>query len=351
MTNKKIIHPNSLLTRRTAMSGLALGGAGLMAAGMSAPPTLAKTDWTLDLDSAEDNCKAMIKLQADLSGADTFGGFAGDVWAWVPNEGNFHVFNTYGIGASHVEYRPAERAWRFYHREALLYLDPQTNEILDSWYNPFTEQRVEVLHIINEHVNRYYEVGGKDDTNLRNRKGGINFPRPYEVHGDNLLFRVSFYRLEDNVMPRKDYPLHSQSDKYQTTELWGMMGRLSEIMDPNVTSASCMTSWSRIAGWLPFMEMGDRPGQIGSGRRPGHGWLPDRCGRQHVGQLLRLRRPDGGGRADGLQTEGEVAEPLDLPGSKKPERSSSSEHKSSSSAEARRVCCCPSYSTSRVSEA
>ncbi len=262
MTNKKIIHPNSLLTRRTAMSGLALGGAGLMAAGMSAPPTLAKTDWTLDLDSAEDNCKAMIKLQADLSGADTFGGFAGDVWAMVPNEGNFHVFNTYGIGASHVEYRPAERAWRFYHREALLYLDPQTNEILDSWYNPFTERRVEVLHIINEHVNRYYEVGGKDDTNLRNRKGGINFPRPYEVHGDNLLFRVSFYRLEDNVMPRKDYPLHSQSDKYQTTELWGMMGRLSEIMDPNVTSASCMTSWSRIAGWLPFMEMGDRPGQM-----------------------------------------------------------------------------------------
>ncbi|SVC68475.1 uncharacterized protein METZ01_LOCUS321329, partial [marine metagenome] len=254
MTSKKFMHPDSLLTRRTAVSGLALGGAGLMAAGMGVQPALAKTDWTLDLDSAEDNCKAMIKLQADLSGADTFGGFAGDVWAMVPNEGNFHVFNTYGIGASHVEYRPAERAWRFYHREALLYLDPQTNEILDSWYNPFTERRVEVLHIINEHVNRYYEVGGKDDTNLRNRKGGINFPRPYEVHGDNLLFRVSFYRLEDNVMPRKDYPLHSQSDKYQTTELWGMMGRLSEIMDPNVTSASCMTSWSRIAGWLPFME-------------------------------------------------------------------------------------------------
>ena len=262
MTSKKFMHPDSLLTRRTAVSGLALGGAGLMAAGMGVQPALAKTDWTLDLDSAEDNCKAMIKLQADLSGADTFGGFAGDVWAMVPNEGNFHVFNTYGIGASHVEYRPAERAWRFYHREALLYLDPQTNEILDSWYNPFTERRVEVLHIINEHVNRYYEVGGKDDTNLRNRKGGINFPRPYEVHGDNLLFRVSFYRLEDNVMPRKDYPLHSQSDKYQTTELWGMMGRLSEIMDPNVTSASCMTSWSRIAGWLPFMEMGDRPGQM-----------------------------------------------------------------------------------------
>ena len=200
MTNKKFTCTDQLLTRRNALSSLALGGAGLMAAGMSGPPALAKSKWTLDLDSAEDNCKAMIKLQADLSGADSFGGFAGDVWAWVPNEGNFHVFNTYGIGASHVEYRPDERAWRFYHREALLYLDPRTNEILDSWYNPFTQRRVEVLHIINHHVNRYYEVGGEGYTSLRNRKRGINFPRPFEVHGDNLLFRVSFYRLEDNVM-------------------------------------------------------------------------------------------------------------------------------------------------------
>ena len=64
MTSKKFMHPDSLLTRRTAVSGLALGGAGLMAAGMGVQPALAKTDWTLDLDSAEDNCKAMIKLQA-----------------------------------------------------------------------------------------------------------------------------------------------------------------------------------------------------------------------------------------------------------------------------------------------
>ncbi len=252
MTNKKFTHSDSLLTRRSAVSGLALGGAGLMASGLSGPPALAKDEWTLDLDSAEDNCKALLKLQCDISGADSFGGFAGNVWAWVPGEGNFHVFNTYGIGASHVEYMPAERAWRFYHREALLYLDPQTNEILDSWYNPFTQRRVEALHIINEHVNRYYKLDGK----------GFSFPRPYEIHGDNLVFRVSFYRLEDNVMPRKDYPLHSQSDKYQTTELWGMIGRLSEVMDPDVTSASCVTSWSRIAGWLPFMEMGNRPGQM-----------------------------------------------------------------------------------------
>ncbi len=61
-------------------------------------------------------------------------------------------------------------------------------------------------------------------------------------------------------MPRADYPLHSANDKYQAAELWTMNGRLGEVMDPNVTSASCVTSWARVGQWLPFMEMGNRPG-------------------------------------------------------------------------------------------
>ena len=39
-----------------------------------------------------------------------------------------------------------------------------------------------------------------------------------------------------------------------------MNGRVSEVMDPAVTSASCVTSWARVGQWLPFMEMGRRPG-------------------------------------------------------------------------------------------
>jgi len=61
-------------------------------------------------------------------------------------------------------------------------------------------------------------------------------------------------------MPRKDYPLHSANDKYQAAELWAMNGRVSEVMNPEITSASCVTSWSRVGQWLPFMEMGNRPG-------------------------------------------------------------------------------------------
>jgi hypothetical protein len=252
MSKKPGALSDPLMTRRSAMSGIALGGAGLLTTGLTSGPALASTEWTLDLDTAEDNCIALLKMQADISGAQTMGGFPGEVWAWVPNEGSVHVLNTYGVGVSRVEFHPEENGWRFYHREALVYVDPITGDVVDSWYNPFTQRTVEVLHIFNEHVNRFYPLDG----------GRFAFPWPYEVHGNNLVFRISVFRLEDNPMSRKEYPLHSQSDKYQTGELWGMIGDLREVMDPAVTSASCVTSWSRVSEWLPFMEMGNRPGQM-----------------------------------------------------------------------------------------
>jgi hypothetical protein len=237
------------LTRRATLAGL---GAGLLA-GAAGAQNRNPVPRTLDLDDPAGNCAALIKLQADISGKLAMGGFPGSVWGWIPGEGNVHLFNTYGIGTSRVEFRAEENGWRFYHREALFYLDPKTNEVLESWQNPWTERRVEVLHILNDHVNRHYSL---------NPGGRFTFPWPYETNDDDLVFRISVFRFEDSVMPPKDYPLHSQHAKYQTTELWGMIGSLAEVMNPDVTSAHCVTSWARISGWQPFMEMGNRPGQM-----------------------------------------------------------------------------------------
>lgn len=232
------------VTRRQLLAG-ASGMAGM--AGLSGVAGAA-TEMTLDLDAAEDNLKALIKLQADLSGADAIGGFSGEVWGWVPGEGNRRLFRSYGIGASHVE--RVDNGWRFYHREVMYYLDPETGEIINDWVNPYTGQRVEVMHILNDPVHRFYAISG----------GPFAAPWPYTVVGDDLVFRISVFSFRDSVMPRVDYPLHSANDKYQASELWMMNGRVSEVMNPDITSASCVTSWSRVGQWLPFMEMGNRPG-------------------------------------------------------------------------------------------
>lgn len=234
------------MTRRQALAGAA-GVAGL-ALGTAASGARAGGHASLDLDAPEDNLKALLKLQADLSGADVIGGFPGEVWGWVPGEGNRRLFRSYGIGASHIE--RVDNGWRFYHRELMYYLDPDSGEILDTWLNPYTGKRVKVLHILNDPVHRFYPLKG----------GPFAPPWPYSVVGDDLVFRISVFSFRDSILPRLEYPLHSADNKYQAAELWTMHGRLSEVMNPDVSSASCVTSWARVGQWLPFMEMGNRPG-------------------------------------------------------------------------------------------
>jgi len=243
MNDKHITKPAAGYTRREALAGAA-GVAGLaLGAGAQAGGHA-----SLNLDDATDNLTALLKLQADTSGADVISGFPGEVWGWVPGEGNRRLFRSYGIGASHVE--EVEDGWRFYHRELMYYLDPDTGEILEDWLNPYTGKRVEVMHILNDPVHRFYSED----------MGQFSFPWAYTIMGDDLVFRISVFSFRDSVMPRLEYPVHSANNKYQAAELWTMNGRVSEVMNPEVTSASCVTSWARVGQWLPFMEMGNPPG-------------------------------------------------------------------------------------------
>lgn len=233
-------------SRREAM----MGGAGFAAAMMASTAPASAQSSTLDLTDPLTNLRTLLKLQGDLSGQPTIGGFPGQAWAWVGGKGNTLMFNTYGIGASRVE-DMGNGVYRFYHREVLYYCDPKTGEILDTWTNPITNKKLEVLHILNDPVNRTYRLKG----------GRADPPFPHYVVGDRVVFQLDVLRsTEQNPIKRSEYPLQSQQDLYQSGEMWAISGSYKELADPNVTSAENHTAWARVGMWLPFMEMGDRPG-------------------------------------------------------------------------------------------
>ena len=237
------------MSRRNMMAG----AAGMAALGSFSGASNAQNSGGLNLDDPKDNLTALLKLQADLSGEQVIGGFAGYAWGWIPGEGNKMLFGTYGIGASRIEWSEEDQHYRFYHREVLYYLDLKTGDVLDTWKNPFTDRNVEVLHILNDPVNRIYSL----------KPGRFSPPYPYQVVGDDLVFQLDVFRAQDNnPMKRDEYPLHAQQDLYQSAELWGIYGRMGEINNPDVTSASSHTAWARVGMWLPFMEMGNRPGMM-----------------------------------------------------------------------------------------
>ena len=208
-------------------------------------------DPRLDLDDRETNYMALLKMRADIAEQDCLFAFPGEAWAMVPQERTYRCFKTFGVGASRIE--EVEEGWRIYSREVLYYMDPDTGEILDDWDNPFLGRKNEVMHIANDPVNGVFT-----------RKGHpiLSPPYPYVSYGDDLVFQWNFYIQKPAPLTRAEYPLHSSGDIDQHAELWGLKGRKSEVLNPDVTSASCVMSWSRVADWLPFMEMGTRPGKM-----------------------------------------------------------------------------------------
>ena len=209
-----------------------------------------KPDPELDLDDPDVNFDAMLKIRGDIAENDFFFAFPGMAWAMVPQEGNFKCFKTFGFGAGRIE--QVGEDWRIYNREIVLYLDPETGEIMEEWSNPLLGgKKVEVFHIANDPVNGVFA-----------RKGNpvLSPPYPYVTYGDVIAFQWDFYIFKPADLKRDEYPLYSSGNMDQHAELWGIQGRKSDVLNPDITSGQCSLSWSRVAGWLPFMQMGNSPG-------------------------------------------------------------------------------------------
>jgi len=236
--------------RRNFLGNMALGMGALGASSITAKAN-ASLPVSFDSMDPESNLKTLLKLQADLAEKEVISAFEGKAWMWVPGEANYLAFQTFGIGASMLKANE-NGTWNFHHREILYYMDPKTGKILDRWTNPVTGRTVEVLHILNDPVNRVYRLKG----------GFIEPPYPHVVVGDRIVFQLDVFRAEENPISREEYPLHSQQSVYQSCELWAISGSVKEVANSDITSANNHTAWARNGMWLPFMEMGNRLGHM-----------------------------------------------------------------------------------------
>jgi hypothetical protein len=205
----------------------------------------------MDLANPADNMRAFLKARASLDGSDAVTWFTGNVHSWMP-EGNFmHLFGFEGYNVGRA--LKVEGGYDFLTREAVFYLDPQTHQILERWKNPFTDEEVDVVHVWNDPVNQQFRLEGP-----RGRTWNV----PVTGLGDDLFFNLDIFLAYPSPLPRNQFPDNSQSDLYQAAELFQFFSKRSQIEDASVVSAPSWVSWTRLAPWLPFMAMGDRPGML-----------------------------------------------------------------------------------------
>ena len=174
----------------------------------------------------------------------------------VPGEKDKHLFNVLGINTrqckvDHDDVRGM--GFKSVSREVMMYLDPQTNEVLDTWTNPWNDREVEVVHVANDPVNMRgfrYE---------KNADGTDSYPFKVRKYGDITYTSDEIPLFYDNPLG-SDYQVYV-GGAYHAMEIFNSSYQSAELLDPNVTDLThSYVAWSRVAQWLPWMQMGDKTG-------------------------------------------------------------------------------------------
>jgi hypothetical protein len=209
----------------------------------------------LGLDGPDEALAAMRKIQCSTAdGVPSTYGWEGRVYSRVPGEPDRVLFRVEGMNIRQCGPLPVEEGgpgFKMVTREILLYLDPKTGKILREWKNPWTGQKVQVIHVANDPVNQRVARTGRD---------GRPFSLAFVVQGNQWWLTSTVPLFYPN-------PLGGEYQKYiggmyHATEMFNFFGDVDAITDPGVESVPARVGWVRLSSWLPWMEMGGRAGLL-----------------------------------------------------------------------------------------
>jgi hypothetical protein len=188
-----------------------------------------------------------VKTRSSLDpNQSTFLIWMGAIYAYVPGEKRNRLFKMVGMNVCRC-IPTEEGSWDFTSRELTYYLHPETGEILRQWENPWTGELLTVMHVANNPVQGLF-------------KGKF----PAQVDGENTTFVFDLFSTYPNPLAAEPkFAEYSPNPTYQAAELFKITVPTEELLDPELLSVSKLQlAWDRIGPWVPWMKMGDRPGQL-----------------------------------------------------------------------------------------
>ena len=212
----------------------------------------------LNLDDPNDAVRAQQKMLCSLKeGEDIVYWWKGSAYSRVPGEKDRHLFNVEGMNIRHCKnFQDEKRGYGFrsVSREVLFYLDPETNEMLKTWENPWTGETVDVLHVANDPVNM---------------RGPL-----YAYSDDGKPFKFRGLFVGGRVITTGEAPLFYKNplagdyqeyvgNMYHAMEALNSYAYEDELLDGNRDKLDRYTlSWARFSEWLPWMKMRGRSGMM-----------------------------------------------------------------------------------------
>jgi len=223
------------------------------------PFTLPASDHTLDVSDPDQALLASNKLFCDNEpGKPALFWWQGVVYSRIPGEKDQHIFNVQGMNmrqCARFDDPVKGLGFRSVSREVMLYLDPETNQVLRSWENPWTGETVEVMHVNNDPVNSRAPRFARDEEG----NPQATFDSMTVMNGQGLQGGGAALLFYNNPLAG-DYQDY-EGGKYHASEFLTIAYPMDDALDASGTAIQdAVISWGRISGWLPWMKMRGRSG-------------------------------------------------------------------------------------------
>ena len=279
MSNEPVPHDPTRRAFFETASGL--GAALALGAGLAGPALAATTPAAgrtsrygkgpalegpyLDLRTGKGNQLAYARLQGDLDyGKQKYFWFKGYAYGVQPGKKIVDLCGTSGFGVIRLQGMP-DGSIRRMCREVIVYTDLQSGEVLEDWKNPLTGETVRAVHVDNDPFNYVIEDRFPEPPHF----GGLNKEKPPRVpfilpwfqHGDMLEMEIHIHLAYPNALQPDKWPRESSGPIAQVSEFFAHHVKAEDMQNPKLTTLDYTGTWNRITPWLPWMLMGQAPGQ------------------------------------------------------------------------------------------
>ncbi len=269
MSHPDIDRRQILLGGLGTLAGTALAGpaeAAAVSRSQQKPKGVSLSGPNFDLSTARGNMLTYARLVGDLElGKQKAGWYNGYLSGVRPNEAVRDLVGMAGFGMSRLLPHESGTGYRKVLREVGIYYDLKSEEPLEEYLNPYTNERVRVVPIANDPFNQqiqeFFEgppqYGGLNAAEVRPK---IPFILPWKQLGSYAKLERHIHLYYRNALQPDKWPRESAGSMARVSEFFTYFIDLEAIQNPKVTALPFHGTWSRITPWLPWMLMGQEPG-------------------------------------------------------------------------------------------
>ena len=215
--------------------------------------------------SPADNLRAYIRMTRSLDPqATTVGWFGGRVFSVIGDQEIIRpLFDVEGFGIGRTEPQ-ADGSYKALWREVGYYKDLASGAIMETWRNPLLDEQVDVYPINNDPVNSHLKPEftlGFGATKDEHRET-IKFLLPWHFLGNSAMAAFDVNLDWKSPLDPKIWKRESSGERVRVSEYQQWRVERDELADVSLPSVHTYGSWNRVATWLPWMLMGQKPGHL-----------------------------------------------------------------------------------------